>query len=257
VGVRDLIYALYERRISRQLDVPDSQRPRHVALMLDGNRRWARDAGFPDVNTGHRVGAAKIADLLAWCDEAGVEVVTLFLLSTDNLTRPADELDPLLEIIADVVDELSGPVTPWRLRVVGTLDLLPRAMAERLSAAAARTLDRTGMQLNVAVGYGGRQEIADAVRKLLLQHAETGTSIEELAEVLDVDHIAAHLYTSGQPDPDLVIRTSGEQRLSGFLLWQSAHSEFWFCEAYWPEFRKVDFLRALRDYAARHRRFGS
>jgi short-chain Z-isoprenyl diphosphate synthase len=256
VGVRDLIYALYERRISRQLDVPDTQRPRHVALMLDGNRRWARDAGFPDVNTGHRVGAAKIADLLGWCDEAGVEVVTLFLLSTDNLSRPADELDPLLEIISDVVDELSGPTTPWRLRVVGALDLLPRPMAERLSTAAARTLDRTGMQLNVAVGYGGRQEIADAVRKLLLQHAETGTSIEELAEVLDVDHIAAHLYTSGQPDPDLVIRTSGEQRLSGFLLWQSAHSEFWFCEAYWPEFRKVDFLRALRDYAARHRRFG-
>jgi short-chain Z-isoprenyl diphosphate synthase len=257
VGVRDLIYALYERRISRQLDVPDTQRPRHVALMLDGNRRWARDAGFADVNTGHRVGAAKIADLLAWCDEAGVEVVTLFLLSTDNLTRPADELDPLLEIIVDVVDELSGPATPWRLRVVGALDLLPRPMAERLATAAARTLDRAGMQLNVAVGYGGRQEIADAVRKLLLQHAETGTSIEELAEVLDVDHIAAHLYTSGQPDPDLVIRTSGEQRLSGFLLWQSAHSEFWFCEAYWPEFRKVDFLRALRDYAARHRRFGS
>ena len=257
MGVRDLLYALYERRISRQLRAPDTQRPRHVALMLDGNRRWARDAGFPDVNTGHRVGAAKIAELLQWCDEAGVEVVTLFLLSTDNLTRPADELDPLLEIICNVVDELSGPAAPWRLRVVGALDLLPPTMAERMSSAAARTLDRTGMQLNVAVGYGGRQEIADAVRKLLLQHAESGTSIEELAEVLDVDHIAAHLYTSGQPDPDLVIRTSGEQRLSGFLLWQSAHSEFWFCEAYWPEFRRVDFLRALRDYAARHRRFGS
>src|SRR6476620_4199956 len=166
---------MYERRISRQLSLPDVQRPRHVALMLDGNRRWAREEGFRDVNTGHRVGAAKIADLLAWCDEAGVEVVTLFLLSTDNLTRPADELEPLLEIIADVVDELSGPVAPWRLRVVGAFDLLPPAMAERLSTAAARTLDRAGMQLNVAVGYGGRQEIADAVRKLLLQHAETGT----------------------------------------------------------------------------------
>jgi short-chain Z-isoprenyl diphosphate synthase len=257
VGVRELLYALYERRIRRQLAATEVQRPRHVALMLDGNRRWARDAGFADVNTGHRVGAAKIADLLGWCDEAGVEIVTLFLLSTDNLGRPADELEPLLEIIADVVDELSGPGAPWRLRIVGALDLLPSAMAQRLSAAATRTVDRPGMQLNVAVGYGGRQEIADAVRKLLLKHAETGASIEELAEVLDVDHIAAHLYTSGQPDPDLVIRTSGEQRLSGFLLWQSAHSEFWFCEAYWPEFRKVDFLRALRDYAARHRRFGA
>lgn len=247
---------MYERRLSRRLSSVD-ERPRHVALMLDGNRRWARDAGLLDVNDGHRAGAAKIADLLSWCEEEGVSLVTLFLLSTDNLNRPAAELDPLLDIIADVVDDLAGPDVPWRLRVVGALDLLPAALAHRLSAAAGRTVGRSGLELNVAVGYGGRQEIADAVRKLLLQHAESGTSIEELAEVLDVDHIAENLYTSGQPDPDLVIRTSGEQRLSGFLLWQSAHSEFWFCEAYWPEFRKVDFLRALRDYGARHRRFGS
>ncbi|WP_214364375.1 isoprenyl transferase [Pseudonocardia sp. H11422] len=253
--MRDLLYSMYERKLSRELS--GAVRPRHVALMLDGNRRWARDAGLVDVNDGHRVGAAKIEDLLGWCREAGVEVVTLFLLSTDNLSRAADELEPLLEIIADVVDELSSPTAPWRLRVVGALELLPVAIGQRLSAAAARTVGRPGLQVNAAVGYGGRQEIADAVRKLLLQHAESGTTIEELAEVLDVDHIAAHLYTSGQPDPDLVIRTSGEQRLSGFLLWQSAHSEFWFCEAYWPEFRRVDFLRALRDYAARHRRFGS
>jgi len=258
VGVRDLLYSIYERKLGRELgQVAAALRPRHVALMLDGNRRWARDTGLIDVNDGHRVGAAKIADLLGWCEEARVEVVTLFLLSTDNLSRRADELEPLLGIIADVVDELSGPAARWRLRVVGTLELLPCEISDRLSVAGARTVGRQGLQLNVAVGYGGRQEIADAVRKLLLQHAESGTSIEELAEVLDVDHIAAHLYTSGQPDPDLVIRTSGEQRLSGFLLWQSANSEFWFCEAYWPEFRKVDFLRALRDYAARHRRFGA
>jgi short-chain Z-isoprenyl diphosphate synthase len=256
VAARDLLYSLYERRLGRELRNV-AERPRHVAVMLDGNRRWARDAGLLDVNDGHRAGAAKISDMLAWCEEARVEVVTLWLLSTDNLNRPEDELRPLLEIIGDVVDELAGPNGRWRLRVVGALDLLPRAMAERLSAAADRTVGRAGLELNVAVGYGGRQEIADAVRKLLLQHAESGTSIEELAEVLDVDHIAAHLYTSGQPDPDLVIRTSGEQRLSGFLMWQSAHSEFWFCDAYWPAFRKVDFLRALRDYAARHRRFGS
>lgn len=251
---RDLLYSVYERRLRRAL--VGAARPRHVALILDGNRRWARDAGFVDLNDGHRAGAAKISELLGWCEEAGVEVVTLFLLSTDNLSRPADELDPLLKIIGDVVDELSGPDGRWRLRVVGALDLLPEELAGRLSAAAGRTVGRPGLELNVAVGYGGRQEIADAVRKLLLKHAETGASLEELAEVLDVDHIAAHLYTSGQPDPDLVIRTSGEQRLSGFLLWQSAYTEFWFTEAYWPEFRRVDFLRALRDYAARHRRFG-
>lgn len=253
--LRELLYDFYEARLSRQL--AGAQRPRHVGIMLDGNRRWAREAGFTDVSEGHRVGARKIADLLTWCREAGVEVVTMWLLSTDNLNRPDSELQPLLRIITDVVDELAEPANPWRLRIVGALDVLPPEVATRLSSAAARSTGRAGMQVNIAVGYGGRQEITDAVRKLLLQHAETGTTIEELAEVLDVDHIAEHLYTSGQPDPDLVIRTSGEQRLSGFLLWQSAHSEFWFTEAYWPEFRRIDFLRALRDYAIRHRRFGS
>ncbi|MEV1293243.1 isoprenyl transferase [Pseudonocardia sp. NPDC049635] len=255
MAVRDLLYTVYERRILRQIAGSDS--PKHVALILDGNRRWAREAGLDDPAEGHRAGAAKIAEMLGWCSEAGVEVVTVFLLSTDNLdTRSPEELKDLLEIIGGVVDDLSGPDTPWRLRVVGAMELLPKSLADRLAAAVARTGDRGGLQLNVAVGYGGRQEIADAVRKMLLTQAESGRTLEEIAESLDVDHIAEHLYTSGQPDPDLVIRTSGEQRLSGFLLWQSAHSEFWFCEAYWPEFRRVDFLRALRDFAARHRRFG-
>ena len=129
VGARELLYSLYELRLGRELGrLGAAQRPRHVALMLDGNRRWARDVGLTDVNDGHRVGAAKIAELLGWCDEADVEVVTLFLLSTDNLARPAEELEPLLEIIADVVDELSGPTAPWRLRVVGALDLLPHLL---------------------------------------------------------------------------------------------------------------------------------
>ncbi len=252
--LRDLLYLAYEGSLRRQLASGD--RPRHVGVILDGNRRWAREEGFNDVSHGHQAGADKIADLLRWCNEASVEIVTIWLLGTDNLKRPAEELGPLMKIIAGAVEGITGPGQPWRVKVVGALDLLPPDVATRLAAAAQRTEGRTGMRVNIAVGYGGRQEIADAVRKLLLQHAEAGTSIEELAEVLDVEHIAEHLYTSGQPDPDLVIRTSGEQRLSGFLLWQSANSEFWFCEAYWPAFRRVDFLRALRDYAARHRRFG-
>ncbi|MDI5982348.1 isoprenyl transferase [Amycolatopsis magusensis] len=252
--VADIVYSAYSRRLIQQAA---GRHPRHIAIMLDGNRRWAREAGFTDVSDGHRVGAKKIADFLSWCREAEVEVVTLWLLSTDNLSRASDEIEALLEIIPDVVDELSGPETAWRLRMVGALDLLPEHTAKRLMAAAERTDERTGMEVNIAVGYGGRQEIADAVRKLLLQHADEGTSIRELAKILDVDHISEHMYTSGQPDPDLIIRTSGEQRLSGFLLWQSAHSEFWFTEAYWPAFRRVDFLRALRDYAVRHRRFGA
>jgi short-chain Z-isoprenyl diphosphate synthase len=252
--VAKIVYGLYDKRLIQQAA---GNRPRHVGVMLDGNRRWARQAGFNDVSDGHRAGARRIADLLGWCREAGVEIVTLWLLSTDNVNRPESELGPLLEIITDVIDKLAEPVRPWRLRIIGALDVLPVETASRLVAAARRTERKTGMEVNIAVGYGGRREIADAVRKLLQQHIEAGTPIEELAEVLDVDHIAEHLYTSGQPDPDLIIRTSGEQRLSGFMLWQSAHSEFWFCEAFWPDFRRTDFLRALRDYAIRHRRFGS
>ena len=252
-GIRRVLYPAYEARLARRL--PHDRLPKHVGVMLDGNRRWARAAGA-DAAHGHRAGAANISPLLEWCDEVGVEVVTLWLLSTDNLNRPVEELGPLLGIIEEVVADLAGS-RRWRLHPVGALDLLPAATARRLKEAADETRDVDGLIVNIAVGYGGRREIADAVRSLLHEHAMKGTSIEELAEILDVDHIGEHLYTKGQPDPDLVIRTSGEQRLGGFLLWQSAHSEFYFCEAYWPDFRRVDFLRALRAYAERERRFGA
>ncbi len=253
MGWDDLVYGLYERRLAHELSTGDI--PRHVGVILDGNRRWASEQGSSTAE-GHQAGAAKIAEFLGWCDELGVEVVTLWLLSTDNLARPAAELDPLLRIIEGAVSELAG-TGRWVVRHVGSKQALPDRTREVLAEAEQVTRSVTGMTVNVAVGYGGRQEVVDAVRALLHEHAAEGTRLEDLANVLDVEHIAAHLYTKGQPDPDLVIRTSGEQRLSGFLLWQSAHSEFWFCEAYWPDFRRVDFLRALRDYAARERRYGS
>ena len=203
------------------------------------------------------MGALKIAELLEWCDAAGIEMATIYLLSTENLRREPEELDTLLEIITDVVEEISGPGKNWSVQIVGALDLLPPEQSRRLREAAAGPSGRTGTHVNVAIGYGGRQEIADAVQSLLRDKIGAGLSGDELIQAVTVDGIDGHLYTSGQPDPDLVIRTSGEQRLSGFLLWQSAYSEIWFTEAYWPEFRRVDFLRALRDYAARHRRFGA
>jgi short-chain Z-isoprenyl diphosphate synthase len=252
VGLRDLMYGVYERRLAASLR--QQKVPRHVGVMLDGNRRWAKANGA-NTAQGHQAGADNISPLLGWCEEAGVEVVTLWLLSTDNLNRPAKELTPLLAIIEHVVTDLAAS-RRWQLNPVGALDLLPVETARCLKDAADATRDVNGMIVNVAVGYGGRREIADAVRAMLLEHAAKGTSIEELAEVFDVEHIADHLYTRGQPDPDLVIRTSGEQRLGGFMLWQSAHSEFYFCEAYWPDFRHVDFLRALRAYAERERRYG-
>ena len=251
-GLRRVLYPAYEARLVRRL--PESL-PRHVGVMLDGNRRWAKAVGR-DTAHGHRAGAANIEPLLGWCDEIGIEVVTLWLLSTDNLNRPASELEPLLAIIADAVDSLADQ-RRWRLNPVGALDLLPSATAERLKAAAEATRDVDGMLVNVAVSYGGRREIADAVRSLLTSAAEQGLSLEQVAAEVDVDAISEHLYTRGQPDPDLVIRTSGEQRLGGFLLWQSEKSEFYFCEAYWPDFRRVDFLRAVRAYAQRERRFGA
>ncbi len=251
--IRRLFYPAYEARMLRAL--PKDKLPAHVGVMLDGNRRWAKSVGGDSAH-GYRAGAANIEPLLDWCDEVGVEVVTLWLLSTDNLNRPPDQLAGLLAIIEGAVSSLADQQR-WRVHPVGALDLLPASAAQVMKDAEDRTRDVDGMLVNVAVGYGGRREIADAVRSLLQEHADRGTSLEELAEVLDVEHIAEHLYTKGQPDPDLVIRTSGEQRLGGFLLWQSAQSEFYFCEAYWPDFRKVDFLRAIRAYSQRERRYGA
>ncbi len=252
MALDNLVYGLYERRLARSID--PAKVPRHVGVILDGNRRWARSMGA-QTEEGHQRGADKIVEFLGWCEDAGVEVVTLWMLSTDNLARPAPELAPLLAIIESAVDRLAG-TQRWRLHPVGAPDVLPDSTQRVLKDAEDRTRDLEGMLVNVAVGYGGRQEIADAVRSLLAEHAAAGTSLADLAEGLDVSHIAEHLYTRGQPDPELVIRTSGEQRLSGFLLWQSAHSEFYFCEALWPDFRRIDFLRALRSYAERERRFG-
>lgn len=254
MGLRDLVYRGYERRLARQL--ASASIPRHVGVLLDGNRRWARLTGNGDVRDGYQRGADKIDELLQWCEDARVEFVTLWLLSTDNLTRPAAELEVLLNVIEETVSGLAARGR-WEIRGVGALDLLPARTAAVVKKAEADTRHISRMCVNVAVGYGGRREITDAVRSLLSEHAARGASLEEVAESLDVDHIAEHLYTAGQPDPDLIIRTSGEQRLSGFLLWQSAHSEFYFCDAFWPSFRRVDFLRALRAYDGRHRRYGS
>ena len=268
------LYDIYERRLAARID--PATVPHHVGVILDGNRRWAKSMGFGAAQ-GHKRGADKIEEFLGWAEQMGVQVVTLWLLSTDNLSRDPAELSPLLDIIAHAVDELAE-TGRWSLRLVGAVDLLPEPLAERLRAAVVRSRPASAeaseaagpadeavetaeaedrrMQVNIAVGYGGRQEIADGVRELLREQAAAGASLEEVAASLSEEDITEHLYTKGQPDPDLVIRTSGEQRLSGFLLWQSVHSEYYFCEVNWPAFRRVDFLRALRDFASRERRLG-
>ncbi|GAA2110930.1 isoprenyl transferase [Microlunatus panaciterrae] len=251
-----LLYATYEHRLTAELD--RSRLPQHVAVLADGNRRWARaNAPGKPLVAGYQAGADKLKEFVDWCDEFGIRLVTLWVLSTDNFTRSTEEeIGPLLEVIETMVADLAR-TRRFRVHPVGALDLLPPETAERLRAAERETADIDGMLVNIAVSYGGRHELRDAVRSLLAEHAANGSSIEELAQTLDIEHIAQHLYTKGQPDPDLIIRTSGEQRLSGFLMWQSAHSEFYFCEALWPDFRKVDFIRALRAYGQRERRYGA
>ena len=256
--IKALLYPLYEQRLIRSLDL--NKTPQHIGVILDGNRRWAKanPTADGDVSTsrGHRAGANKIVALLDWCEEVNVKVVTLWLLSNDNLKRPASELNPLLEIIGETVEEL-GHRGRWEVRPMGSLELLPDELRTKLLSVAEKSRGIEGVIVNVAIGYGGRKEIVDAVKSVITESAKSGKSAQEIADAISIEDINRNLYTAGQPDPELVIRTSGEQRLGGFLLWQSAHSEFYFCEAYWPDFRKVDFLRALRAYSIRERRFGS
>ena len=251
---RRLIYGAYVRSLRSQ--VRSGCVPEHVGLIMDGNRRWARQMGMTNPSLGHRYGAEHVEDALSWCDQVGVKYVTLFICSAENLLRRDDaEVAYLMDVVEQVVTrQLTQPEARWQVHVAGMPDVLPDSTARALKAAVESTRDcGTGLHATLAVGYGGRQEVVDAIRSLLLAHASEGATMAELADVLTTEDISRHLYNVDQPDPDLIIRTSGEQRLSNFLLWQAAQSELYFCEAYWPAFREVDFLRALRGFGKRHR----
>ena len=256
--LKELVYRVYERRLADE--VRGGQVPRHIGVILDGNRRFARRAGYDSVAEGYRRGADKIDDLLVWCEQILVPVVTVWALSTDNLQRDPEELMPLLGIIEDKIAELAEAQSrarlPRRIKVVGRIELLPESTREVIAQAETATAAYNPFLLNIAVGYGGREEITDAVRRMIADRVRCGDSLEGIAAGLEPDEIARYLYTEETPDPDLIIRTSGEVRLSGFLLWQSAYSEYYFCDAYWPDFRRIDFLRAIRSYQQRHRRHG-
>jgi short-chain Z-isoprenyl diphosphate synthase len=246
------LYRVYERRLRAQLTA--GALPRHVGLVMDGNRRWARRMGMDDPNTGHRIGAEHVGDVLDWCRELGIDHVTIYVASVDNLRkRDAAEIDNLLDVVERLlVERLARPGAPWQVHLAGRLDMLPDSTAHALKHAAEVTRERpTDADVTIAIAYGGREEIVDAVRSLLDEEARAGATARELAGRLTDADIAAHLYTAGRADPDLIIRTSGERRLSGFLIWQSTRSELHFCDSYWPGFRRIDLLRALRAYGAR------
>jgi short-chain Z-isoprenyl diphosphate synthase len=254
-ALRRPLYRIYEDRLLRSLD--PGRLPRHVGVIHDGHRRFARAAGLPDYATSYRAGMDKVVEFLGWCRDLEVPAVTCWLLSQENLARPAAELEPYFEVLAGLFDRLPGEpgAAGLRIGVIGSVDLLPSALQE-----AAKRLEERAPEgerrLTIAVAYAGRQEIVDAVRDLVGELAAAGTPAGEIASHIDGSALAAHLYTADLPDPDLVIRTSGESRLSGFLLWQAAYAEYSFVDVYWPAFRRVDFLRALRDFTRRERRFG-
>jgi len=258
MGFDKLLYRIYERRLLAE--IRREKLPQHIGLILDGNRRYARALGLMDVLEGHRRGANKLEEVLTWCTELDIRMVSIWILSTENLHRPPDELVGLLNLIEQKMRDVArDPKTHrkrMRIRAIGKLELLPPSLQSAIREAEEATKEYDTLFLNVAVGYGGRQEIVDAVQALLRERLNQGATAEQAIREVTPDNVGRYLYTYDLPDPELIIRTSGELRLSGFLLWQSAYSEFYFCDAYWPAFRRIDLLRAIRSYQQRERRFG-
>ncbi|WP_199188396.1 isoprenyl transferase [Deinococcus arcticus] len=248
----------YEQRLAREVGA-HGRLPRHLGLILDGNRRFARASGLQR-EMGHSFGADKAHEVLQWCLELGIPTVTIWVLSTDNTSRDPGELAHILSLLEREARNLAQDArihaNRVRVRAIGQHEGFPETVLNALSELEARTAHYDGMRLNIAVGYGGREEIVDAVKRHLVRQADAGLTLEEAARTLAPEDIGAHLYAADVPDPDFIIRTSGEIRLSGFLLWQSVYSEYYFCDVYWPGFRRVDFLRALREFQGRERRFG-
>ena len=256
--VNTVVYRWYARLLLA--DVKSHPLPNHVAMILDGNRRFARRWGLSDPSEGHRYGADKVTEVVKWCDELSIPVVTIWGLSTDNLSRDPDELSNIFEIVGErleaLCEEHARSGSKRRVRAVGRLELLPEDLQRRVRRAEDLTAKSGPHLLNVAVAYGGRDEVLDAIRRMLRAKSASGESALEIAEKLRNEDLQTHLYAPDMPEPDLIIRTSGEVRLSGFLLWQSVYSELYFCDAPWPAFRNIDFLRAIRSFQQRRRRYG-
>ena len=250
-----LLYKIYEDRLVRSLD--RSRLPRHLGIVLDGHRRYARQEGLPSYTDSYRAGMRRFEEFLTWAEEIQIPAVTAWVLSRENLSRPSEELEPYFDVLIELFQRLPDLARRHEMgiRFIGSLDLLPDEVV-RAAKDAEAARPSGARRLNIAMGYGGRQEIVDAARDLVADLVRAGVAPEEISNRIDAEALAQHMYSADLPDPDLLIRTSGESRLSGFLLWQSAYAEFVFVDVYWPAFRRVDFLRAVRDFSLRERRFG-
>ena len=249
------LYKVYGDRLARQLD--RNSMPKHVGVIHDGHRRYARAERLPDYQASYRVGMEKFEEFLQWTAELEIPAETCWLLSTENLLRPDEELRPYYEVLIELFHRIpeSSAGRDVRVKFIGSLDLLPSDLVE-----AAKELEEQcsagSRRVTIALAYGGRQEIVDAVKDLVTDLADQGISSHEISEHIEKQALSDRMYASDLPDPDLVLRTSGEARLSGFMLWQAAYAEYAFVDVYWPAFRRVDFLRALRDFTRRERRYG-
>jgi short-chain Z-isoprenyl diphosphate synthase len=254
--IKKILYFSYEKILEK--GVKKGEMPTHLGLILDGNRRYAKEMGYNDLTIGHQFGAKKLDAVLQWCADLNIKIITIWVFSTDNIQRDKEEVEALLKLIKEKIEALAkSPVIKkngFRIKALGKIDMLPEELKKVIKNVEESTQANKDHILNIAIGYGGREEIVEAVKKAI--KGKKINTVDELANSITSDDITSHLYTNGIPDPDLIIRTSGEIRLSGFLLWQSAYSEFYFCDALWPVFRKIDFLRAIRSYQHRSRRFG-
>jgi len=248
-------YKLYEKWLKYQ--VKNGNKPEHIAIILDGNRRWASERALK-LWLGHHLGADKVHRLLDWCLDLNVKSVTIYAFSTENFMRPSEEVEEIMRIAEEKLREILTDErihkNRVRVKIIGRLGLLPKTLQQLVWEVEQATKDYDQHFLNVALAYGGRAEIVDAAKQIA-QKIENG---DLSSEAINEDVFESHLYTAHLPkqDPDLIIRTSGEERLSGFLLWQSAYSELCFLDVYWPDFRRIDLLRAVRTFQTRKRRFG-
>ncbi|WP_295114707.1 polyprenyl diphosphate synthase [uncultured Methanobrevibacter sp.] len=250
----NFLYKIYEWYISR--DLKPEKMPKHIAIIMDGNRRYSKLQGNLDVVKGHEIGVDTLEKVLDWSIELGIEIITVYAFSTENFNRPKHEVEGLMNLFVvnfkRLVDHEKIHKNEVRVKVVGRIELLPDNVKEAIKEAEEATKNYNKRLFNIAIGYDGRLEIIDSFKKIIKDVQEGKISIDDVDEEL----VSKNLYTEGLDDPNLIIRTSGEERLSGFLLWQSSYSELYFCETLWPELRKVDFIRAIRSYQARDRRFG-
>jgi len=239
--------------VSNPAGVPADKIPRHIAVIMDGNGRWARERGLPRIE-GHRRGSEAVRSCTAACMEAGVQHLTLYAFSKENWQRPPEEVKALMTLLDRFLAERTAEIMERniRLRAIGHLDDLPDKARRRLDTAMEKSAGNTALTLTLALSYGARTEITDATRAIARQVRVGALD----PDAIDEETISSHLYTAGQPDPDLLVRTSGEMRISNFLLWQISYAEIVVTPKLWPEFGKEDLFAAIREYAGRHRRYG-